>query len=342
MRAAALAMAVSLGIACQSCGLSATRLLAKSPDYELYRQTRVAPTLEQRLRAAWQYLQRYPTGAFRSEVQTWFKRTEADYYNYAHPSRVRLRRYLEALPDGPHAAEARARVVALQRAARADELRDARVIERVRKVNDRLQRAEDARKEFVATVSTWVERLVSIEAWGRYSDEFDQRFLHTYLTGVPAPTCDDNECVKQITMTYAIPESRKLSARVAVFDVVLTLVNGLVAQAEVTGPDLFSRLGEALQRSPVSPEDPQARAEAIGVSRQLLAGVLEAYMPAKTCEQEVVSPVVLARACDGLEVRMIAALEVGAEDRVVVAPASPRDHEVPGAERPASSPSPAR
>jgi hypothetical protein len=119
-------------------------------------------------------------------------------------------------------------------------------------------------------------------------------------------------------MSYSIPDDGKTSERVAVFDVILTLVGDRVVRGELIGPDLFSRLGEAAQRLAVPAADGQRRAEAIGATEQLMAGVLEAHFPKTTCAGAPVSPVVLERVCAGVRVQVIAALEVGSEDRVVI------------------------
>ena len=71
------------------CASDQHQWLARVDDYELYRQARVAGTLEERLTFAWRYLRHYPNGAFRAELQRWFKQVEPDYFDYAWPSRRR-------------------------------------------------------------------------------------------------------------------------------------------------------------------------------------------------------------------------------------------------------------
>ena len=303
-----------------SCGVWSQKLVAPSPDYELYRQTRVAPSLEERLGAAWLYLKQYPNGVFRSDVQRWFKQIEPRYFVQARPSRARLSRYLEALPDGPHAAQARARAAELERAENARARQEQRVLERVRRVTDRLDAAEDARDAFLRSITDWVKWLSQIESWGRRTHELHHEFIHAYRVVPPAATCAASHCVKQVAMTYAIPEARRLAERVAIFDVVLTLVSGDVVRAELSGPDLFSRVGEAVQRLPVTVDDPQRRAEAIGAARQLVVGVLESKFPESECDKQAIAPVILERACHGIRIKLIASLDVGGEDRLVVEP----------------------
>ncbi|HEY6725232.1 MAG TPA: hypothetical protein VI197_14455 [Polyangiaceae bacterium] len=310
------------------CGFDGRGVVASSAEYELYRQTRVAPTLDARLRAAWDYLQRYPNGEFRSDVRAWFQPAEADYFVVAAPSRVRLRRYLAVLPNGPHAVAARARLAELEQAALVAKQKEAAVLERARAVGDRLEQADFARKQFLDLAAHWVQRLAEPQK-SRPRALVDSEFVRVFQGEAPAAVCDAQRCVKQLTLSYSIPDAGKTSERVAVFDVILTFDGAMVLRGELMGPDLFSRLGEAAQRLAVPVDDGQRRAEAIGATEQLLAGVLEPHFPKSKCAGTPVSPVVLERVCEGVRVQVIAALEVGGEDRVVIelipAPAPPPD-----------------
>lgn len=314
MRFARTVPVLMCGLALASgCGFDGRRVVASSPEYDLYRQTRVAPTLEGRLGFAWEYLERYPDGEFRADVRAWFRRAESDYFVYAGPSQRRLRRYLAVLPSGPHAADARLRLAELEQAALVAKQKEASVIERARAVSAELEQADVARKRFLELAADWVERLTEPRG-------FDAEFVHAFRIETPTASCDDQRCVKQFTMNYSIPEGGKLSERVAVFDVILTFDGAKVARGELIGPDLFSRLGEATQRLAVPAADGQRRAEAIGATEQLLAAVMEARFPRDICAGAPVSPVVLERSCRGVRVQVVAALEVGSEDRIVVEP----------------------
>lgn len=299
------------------CGFDGRRVVSSSVEYELYRQTRVSPTLEGRLGSAWEYLQRYPSGEFRTDVRAWFQRAEADYFVTAGPSQSRLRRYLAVLPNGPHAAQARVRLAELEQAALVAKQKEALVLERARAVGERLQQADVARKRFLELAAGWVQRLAEPQS-AQPRALFDSEFVQVFRDEPPAAMCDEQRCVKQLTMSYSIPDAGKTSERVAVFDVILTFVGADVMRGELMGPDLFSRLGEAAQRLAVPVDDGQRRAEAIGATEQLVAGILEAHFPKSKCAGTPVSPVVLERICEGVRVQVIAALEVGSEDRVVI------------------------
>ena len=102
----------------------------------------------------------------------------------------------------------------------------------------------------------------------------------------------------------------------------MRMEKGGVRAAWITGPELFTRLGEAVRVAAISPTDLVARAEAIGQATQVIASAVEAVLPASRCAAEAVSPVVLHRVCDGVELRVVSAMELAEEDRIVVEPAS--------------------
>src|SRR6186997_2145569 len=79
-----------------------TRLTAGHEDYRLYRETRLAKTVEQRLATSHGYLKAMPEGKWRGEVRSWFRLSEPAYFRSAQNSLPRLRAYLLAMPDGPH------------------------------------------------------------------------------------------------------------------------------------------------------------------------------------------------------------------------------------------------
>ena len=90
------------------CGSVTKQLTADVDDYDLYRQTRVAPTLEHRLQASHRYLRKVPHGRWHAEVGEWFEQADAAHYERIRDSLPRLQRYLELLPDGPPHCRARA------------------------------------------------------------------------------------------------------------------------------------------------------------------------------------------------------------------------------------------
>jgi hypothetical protein len=123
-----------------------------------------------------------------------------------------------------------------------------------------------------------------------------------------------------LSLRYAIPEAGGLGQREAVFDIALGLEDGGVARAEIVGPELFSRLGEAIALRPITPDTALARTEALSRVSQLLEVVVESHLPQRDCAEEAISPVVLDRKCRGLRLRMVAAMLPEEEDRIYVEP----------------------
>ncbi len=123
-----------------------------------------------------------------------------------------------------------------------------------------------------------------------------------------------------MVVDYGVPEAKVQVAREAVYDVRMRMEKGGVQAAWITGPDLFTRLGEAVGTSAISSGDIVGRAEAIGQAAEIVAAAVEPVLPAARCAAGAVSPVVLHRVCDGVDLRVVAATELGEEDRILVSP----------------------
>jgi hypothetical protein len=161
-----------------------------------------------------------------------------------------------------------------------------------------------------------------IRSLGKRTDQLPAAFIFPWRLEQPEAHCVERVCKKTLSITYAIPSRKKLEPRQAIFDVLLRLDRaGRVTRAEITGPGLFSRIGEAVQLGPVASDSPRARAEAIGRSVQVVSTAIARAMPSSHCARSAVSPVVLSRQCAGVRLEMIAAVDAGGEDRIVVQPA---------------------
>src|SRR4051794_29045826 len=101
-----------------ACEHGVAPVVASVHDYDDFRQTRVAPSLRARLTAAAIYMERHPSGAFYDEVRDWFGKREPVFYEQASGSSEGVQRYLDALPNGPHASDARQRLEAFRVAER--------------------------------------------------------------------------------------------------------------------------------------------------------------------------------------------------------------------------------
>lgn len=114
MRATSVFFAISMMLVVMGCGVG--RQLSASPsDASSYRETRIASSLDARMAASSEYLAAHPEGAFRDEVASFFERAEPLYFEARKSTIPGLRAYLDALPEGPHAAEARERLAILER-----------------------------------------------------------------------------------------------------------------------------------------------------------------------------------------------------------------------------------
>lgn len=314
--------ALALGLALSGCAASA-RFTASTEDYQLYRAMRLATTLEERLAAANQYLHRMPDGAFRDEVKRWFAREEKKYFRNAWRSLPRLRAYLDAMPDGPNAEAVAERIVELELELQYAARRDQRELEAIRRTERELDAAARARRHFIAELSTWVGQLASIETFFEPTSELSHELIYKFRLSDSPGRCDGDRCRKLLSYRFRVPSQKVLVEREAVAEVTLELERGVLVRASLAGPDLFSRLDEALELRAISPDDAQARAEAIARGAELVARAVEPALPADECARQPVSPVILVRACRGRELVVSAGTTIEEDDRIEIRAVAP-------------------
>lgn len=317
MSVARSAVVASLFVACTPLG---QRAAMSVDEYADYRRFRVASSVEAKLGASYEYLRHNPRGYYRDEVSSWFSHEQPTYVDRSWNNPAFLRAFLAQVPAGPESERASRRLTELEmtRAYRATQ-EDA-FDESVTKIEEQLRIAETGRRALVADAVRWVRHIAGIRTWGGRTSELDHEFIYAYRLSPPFARCTESTCTKVVTVSYAVPEGGAQSSREAVYEVGLRLERGGVAAAWITGPELFTRLGEALGVTSVESGDFVARAEAIGQATSLVALAVEPLLPAQRCAAESVSPVVLRRVCDGLELRVVAATELGEEDHVIVEP----------------------
>jgi hypothetical protein len=290
------------------------QLFTGRAEYKLYRESKVAPTLEARLAAAHRYLKTAPDGAYAPEIRSWFSPAEASYVAHAHDSLPELRAYLKALPDGPRVLDVRERVRQLEDLAKSAADRELNRDARLASLEADLARAGAQRKAFLEDLGAWVSMLAKVRVWNQPVTAVDAEVAKQLNLADPT-ACQLDLCAKPLQARFAIPQGQgRLVPRDASFEVELLLKDGLVSEIRLGGRELFSRVGEAQDLKPVSFADPQSRAEAIGRALSLVSGALGAFFPEETCARPAVSPVVLDRACDGTRVTVTAAIDPGASD----------------------------
>ncbi len=316
-RVALVAIALLTGCA------ASERLLADRHDYALYRATRIAGDVETRLGASQRYLREEPQGRFRGEVMAWFKRAEPRFFRAAKDRPSLLRGYLRVLPDGPHAASVRARLEEFEILNAYRARREAASERFISRVQSELERAEAGRRALLAELTTLAHALAALRSFGQPPSQLSPE-LGEQL-GLPglASDCVDAPCTKEFQVSYAVPEGTKLAPREARYTLALTSKSGLVQGLTLSGPELFSRIGEAVDRRPIAASDISARAEAIARAVQVVENAIESELPLSECGREVLAPVVLERECRGVRFRMSAALDVGGDDQLQIEPLRP-------------------
>jgi hypothetical protein len=325
MRAHVLALGL---FAAASAGCTAGKVfVASAGDYADYRATRVSPTFEGRVGAAARYLERRPRGAYADEVRAYFDRAELLFYESSAKNAEGLESYLDVLPKGPHAAEARDALAFFgERAAKPDELLVAAAATRRRLEANARGRAH-AREE----LSSWLERVMAKGVYTAPLGDAPKELLVPYTLSLPAPRCATfdppkagiaRRCDKTLDLPYVIPVKRKWEDRELVFSVTLEMdAHDVPVRAAVSGPDLFARLEETWRKDAVDRDDLSSRIDAVERAVDVVGGAFEAQVSvAPDCQREVAAPDVVHLACAGIDV--VATLGGGddGDDVVVVTP----------------------
>lgn len=307
-------------VLCAGCAVG-TQLTAGPKDYNLYRRVRLARTLETKLGASWRYLRAEPEGRWAGPVRGWFEPAERRYFVRAHDNIDRLKMYLQAMPNGPHAKQVAERITELELAYQNRRRHERRVLGHAEAVERKLAEAEAGRHRLIQGYTRWVRRIASIHSFGRETDALSGNFIYHWRLEPPGAHCVEQRCTKTVTETYTIPGPKHLTKHEVIYDVTLLLDRqGMVSQAMISGPALFSRVGEASLLRPVAPGDREARAEAIARTARITQAAVQGPMPASRCARQPTSPIVVLRQCGGLRFEMIAALKPDQDDRVVVRP----------------------
>jgi hypothetical protein len=305
-----------VSLVCFVSGCASLPTLTERPEeYQLYRAARIAPTLEERLRAADRYLRDAPRGPHAKQLRDWFVPTEERYYLSAFNRLALLYAYEQALPQGPHVEEVRSRIVALE--ARRNRQRGSGLDEaRIAATQGRLVQADASRRAFVTTVKDWTSRLVAIKTFGEPTSELNDSTIFAFRLSPPHGSCRGDSCRKLLELSYEVPGERELVERAALLEVQLELERGLLSAARLAGPELWLRLAEALSLQPLPSPTPEERAAALGRAVLLMRALLEPALPAGECEKPAEPPILLERACRGLRARMIAG-KPGEQDDVL-------------------------
>lgn len=320
MKRAVLAACVAL----QAAACAALPTLTERPEeYHLYRTARIAPTLEERLRAADRYLREAPRGPHAKKLRTWFAGAEEKYYLQAFDRLPNLYAYRDALPKGPHIEEVQARIDALEARKARRATRESEEDTRIAATQARLRDADKDRRAVVTTFKEWTARLLRIESFGEPTSELSDETIFAFRLSEPRGACQGDLCRKLLPLRYEVPGERELVTREALLEVELLLERGLLSRARLAGPELWTRLAEALSLRPLPNATPEERADAVNRASMLVRALLEPTLPAGECEKVAAPPVVLLRQCRGRRVRMVAGATPVEDDILEVAPSQP-------------------
>lgn len=312
-----LSLAVLLSAFALSCA-STARITGDFNEYRSYREYRVSTTLESKLGAAERYLRRYPKGDYAKEVHAFYFPTEKRYFKLAWDTLPRLRAYLDAMPHGPHAEDVADRITQLESRRVYADRREQRVLGHARALEERLARAAEQRRGFLHEFSRLTELLGGTRAFGEPTSELAPDLLVRLRERPPPLHCEADDCQKIFSFSYAVPEERTLVEREVDVTLRIRLQRGLVEELSLSGPELLTRVAEAITVRAIPPFNPQASAEALGQALEIVASALSEPLPKARCDAEAVSPVVLERRCEGVSLRVVAGTEPGAEDRLVI------------------------
>lgn len=290
------------------------RVFAGRKDYALYRDYRLADTLLERLRTGNRYLKDVPDGRFRPEVQGWFTAREAQFLKTAHDRPSLLRAYLSAMPDGPHAQHVIDRLLELELLRK---YRDAEALREEQRIARAVKEMEDAargREDLQKKLAELLRVLGDVRSFGAPVSALPEQLFVALGVKPSELPCDAERCRKTLTVKYALPSGRDFAHREAALSVALELEQGVLRSVELSGPELFSRLSEAISLVPTTRGDFSARVTAIAKSAGFAENVLEARLPKATCERPPVAPLVLVRVCDGVQLELFAGELPGAPD----------------------------
>jgi len=337
-----LALLVTIAV-CSNC-TTASHLIVSHDEYSAYRKVRTSTQLDKRLAASHAYLSTYPSGRWARSVKPWFDRAELRYWLLIRDTPSGLATYMQTLPDGPHAKEATDALLAYRerQAAARKELLDLRAAMTEQRLNELALQREEAMNLFTA----WLGRFLAIESWGQTTSHLPHDTIFAWRIDPPQGTCHDDRCIKSLHQPYQVPGGGEEADRLLVLDIEFLLKNGMLHEARLRGPALFSRLFEVGAKRNVRPERPADRIDAIAFSLDVISGAIEARLPANRCTLPAVANVVLHRSCDGWTVQAIVADSAEDDDIVsIIGPGSSDspshgDAETPAAASPSSLSSP--
>lgn len=256
----------SVGIALVAGSLAVgCSMFVSHDEIGLYRRIRTTTDAQERLVVLSDYAERYPNGAWITEVRAERDGNEEVAWAQNNSTAEGLAFYLQAFPNGTYVEQARARQAALQQVSSGREQTQAREAEV--EAQRAQQQAEERRRWVTNAAQFWMRTLVGIQNYGSPIGQVAQRnaeFSRAF-GAAPAPQCTPARCVKHYHAHYAIPVPGGNRIEREMHLVLRVVLNqGRAERIEVLFPNHgFSRWYELENRTVVMDEDPEARMAAI-------------------------------------------------------------------------------
>lgn len=326
-RALGVLLALVASVSASACA-PARSFFTPPAEHAAYRATIVAPTLDERLAAAFRYLEIFPEGEHEPRVRAYFEAAEPVFFGAKRGSVAGLSAYLRALPRGPHSAQALA------------ELRQGRAVKAEQQefrgavaMGARLTRLTAERTRVRTELDAWLRRFLDRASWERPLVDAPGDLIVAWSLALPRPVCAAPEggqaarrCAKIIELPYTVtvesePEERQATIEVAVDQD----AEGRLVEARIGGPDLFLRLEETFLARGISPDDSAGRASATSRAVDLARNAFEARVSEDPgCRRKPKAPAVLALECGGFELSVRPARGDDEDDVIVIARPAPR------------------
>jgi hypothetical protein len=320
VRLVALAAAAMAGLALAGCAV--TRQMLSDPDdfgdYRAYRQARHPGT---RLARAQAYLEHHPGGEWATEVRTDFEAEEGAWIEAARASRERALDYIVDLPTGPNIDTARK--LLLQFDENRDDKATLELLAAARRTEAMLDIESERRRRIGELVLAEIGALLDPATWGA-SVEDPPPALAQVLRGAAQRTWGAATDDREDDVYFVVPTREGAQSRVMRIRFQLTISKGRVTEGRIHGEDLFVRWAEAMS---IRAFDPAARAEreaAAAAVSDVVAGALEAQMPASSCAAPPQGREILVRGCNGWGASAIMGAREGDDDVLAVRGPRPR------------------
>jgi hypothetical protein len=299
------------------------QMLAAPDDLGDYRAFRAASHEGRRLASAQHYLARHPHGVWAEEVRATFDEEEEAWFEGAKSSRSRAREYVVDLPQGPHADAARSLLVLFDE--HLGDVETLTLLAESRRTAATLDVQTDRRKHVSDVVLAAVAALVDPATWGARLDA-PPPSLAIALRGEVLGTWDASaRASHDDQLFFVVPTPQGAQERVVDVSLQVVLDKGRVVQGILQGEDLFVRWSESVLVRVLDPSVAEDRQLASATATDLLAGALEAALPASRCAKPASEGEPLVRECAGWNVSVRMGAEAGEVDVVdVVGPRAGR------------------